>query len=420
MIQAQFTLYRLGMLCFSAIVLLWVGACAPTQDRGAGRSPHAPTVQPHPYSQAPGTPSRMPIGEAQVAPGDYQEIRIGLLLPLTGNSAALGQAMLDAAMLGLFDKYAALPKGDRSPRITLLPKDTAGKPVKAAKAAKEAMDEGAALILGPLFSNSVKAVTPVAAKRGINVISFSNNAEVAGDNSFLFGFMPKEQVTRVVEQAHKAGHKKIAALLPANRYGALMEEALLEHAALSGMDLAGVVQYPPEAQDIAPYAQRLVGMTTNGKPIEMDALLLGEGGTKLEALAARLQQFRMGNREVKYLGTGLWDNPALRGNPALMGSWFASSPLASYHSFIARFEATHDYTPPRLASLGYDAVALAATLAAQGGFNRDLITAASGYEGPANGIFRFRPDGTISRGLSVLTFKGDDISEVSPAPRMFY
>lgn len=430
MTQAQSTSSRLrrpGRIAALLLALL-VSACGQTPP--PPHQPNQPATAPHPYhKQGKGVrryaPSMRRQPEKRFEP--FEEIKVALLLPLSGKSAELGQAMMDAASLGLFDKYKTVPKGDTRPRIVLIPKDTRGQAKYARRAAKAAIDEGAQLILGPLYSSSVEAVQPVAKQAGVNIISFSNNADVADSNTFLFGFMPEEQVKRVVGYAHqhitedKRNDEKadIAALLPATDYGDLLRNALEDYASLQGIELSGIVQYRPGSNDMAAYAQQLSGRASGGRPVNIDALLLGEGGQSLRDLVSDLRPLRLGNNRVTYLGTGMWDDPDLLGTSSLRGSWFASSPRDSYRSFRARFEATHDYTPPRLASLGYDIVALAATLARRDGFDRETITAGRGFAGPANGIFRFNKDGTIERGLAVLELGRREFEELDPAPLTF-
>ena len=125
------------------------------------------------------------------------EIRVGLLLPLSGPAEALGRDMLDAAEMALFDV------GDND--LVLLPQDTAGEPATARRAAQAVIDQGAEVILGPLFSQAVAAVTPVAAAADIRVLAFSNDASVATQSTFLLGFRPEEQVRRVVRYALATG-----------------------------------------------------------------------------------------------------------------------------------------------------------------------------------------------------------------------
>ena len=121
------------------------------------------------------------------------EVRVGLLLPLSGPAEALGRDMLDAAQMALFDV------GEN--KLMLLPRDTAGTPAGARRAAAEVIEEGAEVILGPLFAPAVAAVSPLAAQADIRVLAFSNDASVATDGTFLLGFRPEEQVRRVVEYA---------------------------------------------------------------------------------------------------------------------------------------------------------------------------------------------------------------------------
>ncbi len=125
------------------------------------------------------------------------EIKVGLLLPLSGPAEAIGRDMLDAAQMALFDV------GDN--KLVLLPRDTAGTPAGARLAAQEVIREGAEVILGPLLAADVAAVSPIAAQANIRVLAFSNDASVATDGTFLLGFRPEEQVRRVVAYALDSG-----------------------------------------------------------------------------------------------------------------------------------------------------------------------------------------------------------------------
>jgi branched-chain amino acid transport system substrate-binding protein len=125
------------------------------------------------------------------------EVRVGLLLPLSGPAEALGRDMLDAAQMALFDV------GENE--LVLLPRDTAGTPAGARTAAADVIEQGAEVILGPLFGPAVAAVSPLAAQADIRVLAFSNDASVVTDGTFLLGFRPEEQVRRVVDYALTSG-----------------------------------------------------------------------------------------------------------------------------------------------------------------------------------------------------------------------
>ena len=89
--------------------------------------------------------------------------------------------------------------------------------------------------------------------------------------------------------------------------------------------------------------------------------------------------------------------------------------------FQERYQATFSREPTRLASLAYDAVALAALLSRdQGaqGFHRAALENPEGFAG-SDGIFRFRADGSIERGLAIMEVRASGAVALDPAPRRF-
>lgn len=411
---------RQAAKAFLVMALMLVTACGKGDVADSKGEAY---VSPHPQGQAASSVGEQtPSGDVPGVPTG-PEVRVGFLVPLSGNSAQMGQSLLDAGMLALFDKYATMPASEARTQLVLIPKDTEGTPKGAAKAAEEAIKEGAQLIIGPLFADEVRAVAPIAAKSGINVITFSNNRDVAEKGVFLFGFMPQEQVERVAEYAFLQHKSRIGALLPANAYGQMVADALRRMTILYNKPLVGIEFYQPTAATMDNEIQRLIG----GRPVAggqppLDALLIAEGGERLGLILSRLNTFGITSANVKLLGTGVWDDPEVAQMQGVAGGWFASSPLKSYRGFEQRFSHNYSYAPPRLASLAYDAVALAATLAQSplgADFSLTALTDPSGYSGPANGIFRLGADGVCTRGLAVLEVGAGDFREISAAPRAF-
>jgi ABC-type branched-subunit amino acid transport system substrate-binding protein len=333
--------------------------------------------------------------------------------------------MLEAAQLALFTTG--------NDRLTLVPRDTSGTPDGAANAARSAIAEGAQLILGPLLAAEVDAVKPVAGQANVNVIAFSTATQLAGGNVFLMGFLPRQEVVREVSFARERGLARFAVLAPNTEYGRVMTDALRETANQSGGTIVKTETFDPRSDDAGPAVQRLTGnappagaagMAPAAPPaagVGFDALLLPEGGEQLKQIARRLQQAGIGAPQVHLLGSGLWDDPSIAGEPALAGGWFAASPPEIRHEFESRFQATYGHAPPRLASLAFDAAALASVLAKAGGnppFSHDAILNPSGFTG-VDGLFRFTPQGLVQRGLAVLEVQPQGNIVVSPAPRDF-
>jgi len=168
-----------------------------------------------------------PISEQENIGSMVKIIKVGLLLPLTGKASELGHAMQDAVMLSLWDQYAAIPQNNAIKiRIVVMPQDTKGTWDGSETAARKVLKEGADIILGPLYSNSVKAVKKIAKSQNVKMITFSNNKSVAGDGVFIMGFQPDEQIERVVEYATKRNKRKFASFTPNDKYGKIVRNAI--------------------------------------------------------------------------------------------------------------------------------------------------------------------------------------------------
>ena len=333
---------------------------------------------------------------------------IALLLPLSGPTAPLGRDMLDAAQLSLIELGAD--------DMVLTPKDTKGTAAGAAAAAQLAIAEGAKLIVGPLTAPEADAVKPIAQAAHVNVLAFSSIASIAGNGMFLMGILPREELTRIAAYARSTGVEHFAALVPNNAYGQLVADEFGRAVAAAGGTLDDSETYAPDGSDLKSVIRHL---SANGK-FTFTALLVPETGAKLKNTVAQLGLADINQQKVKLLGTGIWDVPDLGSEPSLIGGWYAAPQPDARSGFQDRFRQAYGHTPQRLATLAYDAVGVAAVLDRTPGadFSAAAISNPNGYAG-ADGIFRFRPDGTADRGLAVLQVEQHGTSVAIPAPESF-
>src|SRR5258708_3587250 len=187
-----------------------LAACAGVQQSLSQFSnpfsgPDAPSA---PAGPAPPTPA---IGKGQGKGGPI------LPLSASGNAGVAAQSMKNAAEMALAEF--------QNPNIQLLIKDDSGSPQGAQQGAQQAVDEGAEIMLGPLFALSVPSVAQVARSRSISVIAFSTDSSVAGRGVYLLSFLPESDVSRIVEYSAGIGKGSFAALLPENAYGNVVEAA---------------------------------------------------------------------------------------------------------------------------------------------------------------------------------------------------
>jgi ABC-type branched-subunit amino acid transport system substrate-binding protein len=376
-----------------AVAAMALAACAGTFDQPAGGPP-----PPQPGEQ----PAATQIGNGQ--------IRVGLILPLSapGNAGLAAVSMKNAAEMALAEF--------KEPNIQLLLKDDAGTPQGAQLAAQQAVAEGAEIIIGPLFAQSVSAVGSVARGRNIPVIAFSTDASVATRGVYLLSFLPESDVRRIVDFAISKGKRSFAALLPDNAYGAVVEAAFQQEVARRGGRVVALEKYPLDPGKMSEPIRRVAQAA--GK---VDSIFIPDGADAVPQVVAALAAAGVNTKRVQLLGTGLWDDPRIFQTPALDGGWFAAPESTGFKNFAARYRARYGQDPVRTATLAYDAVALVAALVKTQGpqrFSEQILTTSSGFAG-IDGVFRFRADGTNERGLSVLRVTPGGGQVVGPAPRSF-
>jgi ABC-type branched-subunit amino acid transport system substrate-binding protein len=301
----------------------------------------------------------------------------------------------------------------QNPNIQLLIKDDGGNPQGAQQGTQQALDEGAEIILGPLFAASVPATAQVARGRSISCIAFSTDSSIAGRGVYLLSFLPESDVNRIVEYSASIGKKSFAALLPENAYGNVVEAAFKQAVGRKGGRIVAFEKYGADRATPARTVAQALG--------QADALLLADDGDSVVAMADALTAAGANLRNIQLLGTGLWDNPRVFANASLQGGLYAAPDPSGFRAFAGRYRARFGAEPVRTATLTYDAVALVAALAktpAGHRYSADVLTNPSGFAG-IDGLFRFRSDGTNERGLAVMRAATGGGVPVAGSPKSF-
>ena len=335
------------------------------------------------------------------------QVKGGLILPLSapGNAGVAAQSMKNAAEMALAEF--------QNPNIQLLIKDDGGNPQGAQQGTQQALDEGAEIILGPLFAASVPATAQLARTRGVSVIAFSTDSSVAGRGVYLLSFLPESDVNRIIEYSASIGKRSFAALLPENAYGNVVEAAFKQAVGRRGGRIVAFEKYGADRAAAARTVAQALG--------QADALFIADDGDSVVNMADALTAAGANLKNIQLLGTGLWDNPRVYASPALQGGLYAAPDPAGFRSFSARYRAKFGSDPVRTATLAYDAVALVAALARTQGpqrFSPEVLTNPSGFAG-IDGLFRFRADGTNERGLAVMRVGPGNAVPVAGSPKSF-
>jgi ABC-type branched-subunit amino acid transport system substrate-binding protein len=393
-LQAWTSLFSRGSwlaALFSAVLLAGCTSSFSVGDLMPGSTPNAP-------AQPAGN-----IGEGKV--------KVGLILPLSGSGSAgvAATSMRNSAEMALAEF--------NSPDISLLVKDDGGSASGAQQAAQQALDEGAEIILGPLFALTVGPVGQVARARGVPVIAFSTDANVAARGVYLLSFLPETDVDRIIGYAATQGRRSFAALVPDNAYGTVVEAAFKQQVARRGGRVVALERYPLDKGQMQGPVRNVANAASKGA----DAIFIPDGADAVSTVVQGLISSGIDTKRVQLLGTGLWDDAQIFANPALDGAWYAGPDSTGFRNFSGRYRSRYGQDPVRTASLAYDAVALVAALVKTQGKDRfveSTLTNSSGFTG-IDGLFRFRPDGTSQRGLAVMRVSPTGGQVISAPPKAF-
>jgi branched-chain amino acid transport system substrate-binding protein len=407
---------------FSALILCFafLGGCAGQFGDSSGTWNSGQTTQANDSAAQAQIPNDNALDPMASAP----PVKIGILLPLSGQHQKLGQSLLNAAQMALFD----LGQG----HFELLPRDTKGTPEGAAAAAQDALENGTQILLGPVFSSSVRAVQPIAQRANVNIMAFSTDWTLASQNSgrgakgtYVMGFMPFDQVERMADYMGQRGLRNVGILSPANTYGDSVLSTFKAASAPAGITTSVYKRYPQDQKMLEQNIKDFV-QTAQERGSRPNALLIPAGGNEIVTMSNLLTQYGMPPNTVRRVGTGLWDDPKLLREPAMQGAWFASPEPNSGQNFRSQYTQIYGTQPARLSSLAYDATALAVILAKHGyknGQNRQAydhmaITNPNGFAG-IDGVFRFRRNGLVERALAVLEIQNGTLRVIDKAPVTF-
>lgn len=368
--------------------------------------PHGEPQQPQSTPEARPAPTPTPPVQPQagVLPRDRERHRVALLVPTSGPDAAIGQSIADAANMAVLDT------GGDTIRVTIYDTGPGARP-----AVERALTDGAELILGPLLSDNVRDVAPLAAARNIPVVAFTNDVEAASPNVFVMGFTPTQSVSRVVSYAASQGARRFAIVAPQGTYGDRSTSAFIAAVRESGGRVVTTQRYDPSQPSVNAMARALVASG------QIDALMIADSGRSAATVLSALKKAGLGSPII--LGTELWNTErSLRSNPDFEGALFASVNDGLYEQLAAKYRDRFGRAPYRLSSLGYDSVLLATKIARdwkpEAGFPLGELRDPGGFAG-IDGAFRFSQGPVAERALDIKRLGGGQERVVDPAPTRF-
>lgn len=342
-------------------------------------------------------------------------VKVALLVPSGSGNAqqdALAKSLVNAAKLAASDIKGA--------QIDLKVYSTAGNSAQAADVAKLAVADGAKIIVGPLFAEAANAAGVAVSGKNINVLSLSNNTQIAGGNVFVLGNTFDNTANRLVSYAARKGLKNVAAVAAQNAAGEIALEAVRKAAKRSGSNYTGSTSYEFSSEGVVSAVGTIKSQVVS---TGTQALVFSsDSAGALPILAELLPENGLTSDNVQFMGLTRWDIPnTTLSISGLQGGWFTLPDTGAISGFRSRYASNYGGAPHPLAGFAYDGIAAVGALLATGSsdaLTRSKLTRRDGFAG-VNGVFRLLPDGTNQRGLAIAEVRSGQAVVIDPAPRGF-
>jgi hypothetical protein len=347
------------------------------------------------------------------AVGNGAPVPVALLVPGGSGQASdelLARSIQDSVQMAIGDLAGVT--------IDLRVYNTAGDPKLAGAMASKAVDEGAAIILGPVFAQEANAAGLAVASRGVNVLSFSNNVDVAGGNVFVLGQTFNNTATRLASYAVSHGVSQILIVHDQNLAGEIGAAAIQRGVSMAGGSVVGTASYEFSQNGVVQAISGIVGqIKSNGA---QGVFLTADTAGALPLVSQLLKDNGVAADSTRIMGLTRWDIPsATLALPGIQGGWFALPDPGIYAQFAGRYESNFGEPPHPIASLGYDGIAAIGALAKSGSnLSAASLTQSAGFAG-VTGAFRLLADGSNERALAVAQVVDGQVSIIDAAPRSF-
>jgi len=348
-----------------------------------------------------------------------ETIKIGVMLPLTGKNKNIGNMILNAIEMAIFQ--------NKNSKLELLIKDTEAKPDKAKKVFIELVNEKANIVIGPLFSKTLAAVQGLSNTYNINILALTNNKNLARKGVWVFGIDPQAQTEKILKLALENGSKKIAALLPKNAYGLLLFDTISNFSEENLLDIEKIEFYESSIDSqrnaskkisigfdkYQDFLNKLKDEEKNQNILEesvetkkpFDSVFIAATGQNLTVLASQLQYNNVDPKIVQYLGISSWEDKSILREPALEGGIFVTTSQLYQKKIKLIYKKSFNKDMPKIAMIAYDILALLNSLDTKGNnINISEMINVEGYSG-LRGVFRLKENGIVERTFALKQVK---------------
>ncbi len=315
------------------------------------------------------------------------KIRIGLVVPLTGEYSTIGDSIIKSTRLAL-NKI-------NDEKFEIVPGDTKANPIDALKASKALYDQGIKIIIGPVFNESTKYLDEL---NNVTFISLTNKIYGNPPNVISAGVNAISQLRTIDKFRNLNEIERTIILIPKSDYQKEVEQAIkktklkLKDKYFYDMDptlltsqIENVTRYPERKQNLLNEIERIENSSLINKEkkleelnkkdtlggINFDSVIIADFGESLKSVATSLLYTDVSSKRISYITLNQWFENSLLKEYSLQPIYFPSINKENFELFKVEYNNAYNKKANQLSFLSYDLVGLVYFLIYSNNFDQD-------------------------------------------------
>ena len=301
-------------------------------------------------------------------------LRVGVLLPLSGEFQNIGESFLKAIQLALYD----ISNED----IIIYPKDSKGNALNSYQSAKEFEEQGIKIVIGPIFYESLERLGEI---NKITFISLTNKTKEIPKNAIAFGINIESQIDALKKYFDKIKVSKTLFLSPNSEF-IYQSESIVKKDVLNFYrtysydinpkkitgEIEKITKYNKRRKDLERRIKilensdlykdknelkKLEQMHTLGK-VNFDSVVVLDFGERLKSVLSSFMFSDVSSDEVSFFTINQWFDKTFFNENAMQNLHFPSINLKNLKKFNKKFLKMYNEEPNKISILGYDALGL--------------------------------------------------------------
>ena len=315
----------------------------------------------------------------------YEKIKIGLIVPLSGENSLIGEKIIKSTRLAI-NKI-------NDDRIEIIPKGTKSNPIDALKVSKELYKNGVRIIIGPVFNESIKYLDDL---RNVTFISFTNKLIGNPKNVISAGVNAISQLQTIKKFSDINNLSNSVLLIPRSQFKNEIEQAInktkIKHKKVFCYDreptkltkqIETLTNYQERKNNLKNEIKRIEGLSFKDKDkkiqslkkkdtlgsINFDSVVIADFDENLKSVATSLLYTDVSSKRISYITLNQWFDESLLKENSLHPIYFPSVNKINYEIFMNEFKNTYGLNGDQLSFLSYDLIGLVYFLIYENDFN---------------------------------------------------